>query len=487
MRDKRRKAVISVFGFGLLLILVNCNNPLPTLSSLTPDTKVYHMPSFTLTVNGTDFTSDTVIVFNNVQKPTTLISSSEMTCLVDTSDIATAPASLPVLAKDTVSGDESNTLYFTVEQVHTFPTPVQISLPIAICHNNNHTKIAVDEEKNVNIVWGECLPAAGMGFVYFVRSEDLGLTWINLQELPEKSYWGNFFPVIALDSSKNINIVYTKQTSGQEMYDLKFLRSLEGQGVHWTGPLNLSSGWALWSKYSDIGIGPYNNTEHIALVFNSFMMTTKINIYFIYSSDSGMTWSLPVDVSKTPGDSGKVSMAVDTDGKIYVVWLEYSTLTNYPYLRIFFNQSADFGVNWGNPMLLSPNSCARSWPDVEVGESGYVYALWVEQEGETYSVIFRSSNNAGNTWIAPVSLAQGMVGNLMHAYIAADKVGNVNLFYINDSGSFFRRSTDRGASWETPIQISLLPGHGDITLDNEGNIYLSISNRDGIFFTRSQQ
>ena len=83
MRDKRRKAVISVFGLGLLLILVNCNNPLPTLSSLTPDTKVYHMPSFTLTVNGTDFSSDTAIVFDGVQKQTTFVSSTEITCQVD--------------------------------------------------------------------------------------------------------------------------------------------------------------------------------------------------------------------------------------------------------------------------------------------------------------------------------------------------------------------------------------------------------------------
>jgi len=246
-------------------------------------------------------------------------------------------------------------------------------------------------------------------------------------------------------------------------------------------------GWADYSKYSDIGICEYNNTENIAVVFNSYMLTGQIDIYFTHSSDSGASWSLPVEVNDTPEDSILERMAVDPGGRVSVVWLDYISSNNS--YEIFFNHSPDLGTTWENPILLSPNDVEFRYPDVEVGEPGCVYVVWVEQKGDNniYNVLFRYSDADGNTWTTPVSLAENE-SDLMQAVIAADTAGNVNLYYYNDSGCFYRRSIDRGVSWEPAISIPLPPpANGDITLDDEGNIYLTISRGNSIYFTHSQQ
>lgn len=487
MSDKMRSVVLSVFGVGLVMFLVGCSNPVPILSSLIPNFRVYHMPAFTLTVKGSDFSSDSVIVFNGVQEQTTLVSSTEMTCQIDTNEIATAPASLPVLVRDTASGRESDTLFFTVEKTHTFSTPVQVSLALTV-HDPIWPRITVDTEKNVSIVWGEGWPPGGYGYVYYIRSEDLGLTWINNIEIPEKNYYGNFFPSIAVDRSNNINVVYTKQTlNAVESYDLIFVRSTEGEGIHWTTPLNLTYGLAVWSKYTDIGIGMYNNSEQIALAFNSYMMTNTRNIFFISSDDSGQTWSSPVNVSKIVGYANEVSMALDTNGNIYMIWLEYSSLTNSYMYNIAFNLSHDFGASWGNSVLLTTGQVANKSPDIDVGELNRVYAAWIEQEDDLYPIVFISSQDGGVHWTTPVSLVN-TVERARRPVVAADNAGNVYLYYFNDSGCFIRRSVDRGITWETPISIPIAQyGNGDIALDEEGNIYLTITDDDAIYFVYSQQ
>ncbi len=488
MKTKIKKIFLSLFWLSLVIVLINCPNPVPTLSLLTPDTKVYHMPEFTLTATGTDFSSDTVIVFDGIQKTTVFVSSTELNCQIYPQDIAIGGASLQVVVRDTVSGNESNTLYFRVEQVHTFSGPVRASSSLSqYCPITRSAKIAVDYEKNVNVVWEEGQPPDGEGYVYFIRSEDLGLTWINSQEIPQPANLGNFYPAIAVDRSLNINIVYAKQTTSDGTYDLYFLRSQEGEGIHWTVPLNVTSGYTSYAKYSDIKISEYNNVENIAVVFNSYMWSAQCDIYFVHSSNSGASWSLPVKVNDTAEHSRLERMAVDTGGEIYVVWLDNISGTNSK--ETFFNHSPDFGATWGNPMLLSYNPVEFRYPDVEVGEPGCVYAVWVEQKGDNniYTVSFRHSDDDGNTWTAPVSLAENS-SNSMQAVIAADTAGNVNLYYYNSDGCFFRRSIDRGRNWEPAISMPLPPpGSGDITLDDEGNIYLTIVSGNSIYFIYSQQ
>ncbi len=66
------------------------NNPLPTISGLSPIGATAGGSAFTLTVNGTGFVNGSVVRFNDIDRVTTFVSSTQVTIQITASDIATA-------------------------------------------------------------------------------------------------------------------------------------------------------------------------------------------------------------------------------------------------------------------------------------------------------------------------------------------------------------------------------------------------------------
>jgi hypothetical protein len=83
----------------------------PVLTSLTPATAQIGDPDFTLHVTGTGFTAASVIVFNGVDEPTTLVSDTEVTTGVDMTVWLAPTGPLPVVVRTDTA--VSNALSFT--------------------------------------------------------------------------------------------------------------------------------------------------------------------------------------------------------------------------------------------------------------------------------------------------------------------------------------------------------------------------------------
>ncbi len=91
------------------------NNPLPVLTSMSPSTWPTGGGSFTLTVLGSGFNSQSVIQWNGVTRTTTLVSGSELRATMISSDVAASgPISVSVFAP-TPGGGRSVPLTFLVQ------------------------------------------------------------------------------------------------------------------------------------------------------------------------------------------------------------------------------------------------------------------------------------------------------------------------------------------------------------------------------------
>ena len=100
------------------------NNPVPTLGSLFPTSAVAGAGGFTLTVNGTNFTSGAVVNFNGLARATTFVNSTQLTALILASDAALA-GTFPITVSNPVpGGGTSNIQSLTV----TNPVPGTMSL-----------------------------------------------------------------------------------------------------------------------------------------------------------------------------------------------------------------------------------------------------------------------------------------------------------------------------------------------------------------------
>jgi hypothetical protein len=103
------------------------STPVPLTISIDPSSKTVGDPGFILTVNGNDFVDGKSIVkFNDNDKSTTFISSSQLTASIPASDIQTV-GSFPITVFNTGGGGSSGLLIFTV---HNLP-PAVVSVETA--------------------------------------------------------------------------------------------------------------------------------------------------------------------------------------------------------------------------------------------------------------------------------------------------------------------------------------------------------------------
>ena len=84
------------------------NNPVPTVTSLSPASLTAGATAQTLTINGTGFLSNSTVTFNSVAHAATYVSSSQLTISLTTADLATA-GSYPVVVTNPAPGGGSST------------------------------------------------------------------------------------------------------------------------------------------------------------------------------------------------------------------------------------------------------------------------------------------------------------------------------------------------------------------------------------------
>jgi len=90
----------------------------PTITSLVPSSATADGPGFTLTVNGTNFVSGSVVKFNGVVKTTTFVRAGQLKAAISQQDI-TAAGSFPVTVFISSSNQTSNGATFTVGKAGT--------------------------------------------------------------------------------------------------------------------------------------------------------------------------------------------------------------------------------------------------------------------------------------------------------------------------------------------------------------------------------
>jgi hypothetical protein len=113
-----------VHSTTVTLVVINNNNPVPTLTSLSPSSAVAGSAAFTLTVNGSNFVQGAVVQFNGNNRTTTYVSSTKVKASILASDVTT-PGVYPVTVTNPApGGGTSNTLNFTVK----YPAPKITSL-----------------------------------------------------------------------------------------------------------------------------------------------------------------------------------------------------------------------------------------------------------------------------------------------------------------------------------------------------------------------
>jgi hypothetical protein len=101
------------------------NNPAPTLTSLSPTSALAGTASQTLTLNGTNFLSNSTVTYHSVAHTPIFLSSTQLTIALSASDLATGGTYGVAVTNPAPGGGTSSTLNFTVNNL--VPTLTSLS------------------------------------------------------------------------------------------------------------------------------------------------------------------------------------------------------------------------------------------------------------------------------------------------------------------------------------------------------------------------
>jgi hypothetical protein len=88
------------------------NNPVPTISGLSPSSQTRGGAAFTLTVNGSGFVAGSVVRWNGLNRTTTFVSSTQLTAAIPAANIASAGTAQVKVFNPTPGGGASNAQTF---------------------------------------------------------------------------------------------------------------------------------------------------------------------------------------------------------------------------------------------------------------------------------------------------------------------------------------------------------------------------------------
>ena len=350
----------------------------------------------------------------------------------------------------------------------------------------------------------------GNSDIYFNRSSDNGATWWNAANGPVDNSTApgsaqSLNPKLAV-SGNNVYCVWEDYRFGPTNGEIFFGRSFDNGQV--------------WQMERDLDMSPaFNSANPVIAAIGSYVYVAwndnrngADDIYFTFSADNGLNWSMPqrIDLGDAAGSTFSYYPRLTCTGNyVYCLWRDGRTGLTRPY----FNFSANNGTTW-QPASVNLSSALGAISSDLPFRGGlectgtHVYAPWLDNRSGKFQVFFNASHNNGVTWgnERPVSSAPVLGTDCQYPSMAFS--GNyVYVGWIDDrllmgsllNDCYFDYSSDNGNTWQAADIGPLNPtrvGFGTywMNLRAEGNYVYAIwlgndplvgMQRGNIFFARS--
>src|SRR5207302_215651 len=111
-------------GPSTSVVNLTVNNPAPTVTTIVPASKTAGDAAFVLTVNGTNFNSSSIVRLGGADRPTTLVSATQVSAQLTATDVQAAGTFSITVFNPAPSGGASTTTNLTVNN----PVPTVIDI-----------------------------------------------------------------------------------------------------------------------------------------------------------------------------------------------------------------------------------------------------------------------------------------------------------------------------------------------------------------------
>ncbi len=281
-------------------------------------------------------------------------------------DIAVSGNNLYVVWEDHTTGEGRIFLRISNDRGNTFGSAVELSDG----RHSQDPQIAVSNN-NVHVVWHEI---ESKSRIVLKTSNDDGITFSKAVNLrirntgevccPQIAAYGNDVYVIWADSEL--------QSVGGH-YDLHF-RASHNKGVTFGHTTTLTD---IARDYQIVASG-----NNVYVVWTNVLAVSSnienAEAFFIRSTDKGVTFESPINLSNNEGPSSNQQIAA-SNNEIYVTWVDHTL----DYDEILFRGSNDYGASFGRVINLS-NGTGISVDQHIVVADKTMYVVWKEFGDESH-------------------------------------------------------------------------------------------------------
>ena len=178
------------------IVQVGSGPAAPTLTSLSPSSAAAGGPAFTLTVNGSNFVSGSVVRWNGANRTTTFVSATQLTAAIPAADIAAAGSASVTVQNP--GGAVSNALTFTItgspgaisREVWTGISGTTVAIiPVGTAPNTTDTPPSFEAPTDWADNYGTRMrgyitaPVTG-SYTFWIASDDNSELWLSTNDNP---------------------------------------------------------------------------------------------------------------------------------------------------------------------------------------------------------------------------------------------------------------------------------------------------------------
>lgn len=443
----KRNNPLSILFVLSLIAFISCENVIvsttPTLTSISPSSKVVHMPSFSLTAKGKDFIAGAKIIFDGHEISANYVSSTQLSGTIPSEYIATSGGDAPLLGSKTVEvyvknpqgsdssvSTESGHLTFTISNNYQFGASSAAATTTIL----EAPELVIDKNDKLFLFYSK---SDGL---YFITSTNLGSTWSSPLKLNSgQPGWIKGYS----EDSNIVDLVWARY--GGESNGLVFTRTTDG-GSNWSAVKKIDD---LYPAFGNTDISADQSGVLLATWFAGDRWA-NLTILVSRSSDHGSTWSWAGEIAR-----GKdPHMIRDTNGKINMAF-NYISGSSFD---IAYTATGDSGWSWIYPPIRISSG---EKPVIVSCVSGYLYCFYLDSTA--YNLNVKRSTDGGTNWGSSVVIAPA--GEGLQSTIETDSAGNLNAAFTGNvteetddyriySGISFWRSIDYGSAWNGPVSIT---------------------------------
>lgn len=230
--------------------------------------------------------------------------------------------------------------------------------------------------------------------------------------------------------------------------------STTASAVQFDPPLKIS-GTLVEGHNPAITVGD-NGVVHVvwaATIYNELGQETDREIYYARSTDNGVSFSAPVNISNSPGITSvqpSISVAPDQGSRVHVVWNEFGG----PEIDVMYARSTDGGLNWGAATTVSntTNPHAFAYVFAQDGTSGnVVHVAWTECAANC-DIFYVKSTDGGASFGTPLNVSNQSPFDL--SVVVAANSSAIHLVWQGNEKIYYSRSIDGGSTFSAPQRMT---------------------------------